>query len=313
MRHERVEEVERATGNGERRQARLPSPFVIGAGRSGTTLLRMMLDAHPELAIPPETRFVPRLIAACRRGDADADDVAALLESERNWADFGLESRAVADRLRHLAQITPAEAVRAFFCAYAERFGKSRWGDKTPTYGMRMPMIAAAVPEARFVQVIRDPRDVAASWKRFRALRGDDPLTAAHWAEVWMATVVETRVKAARVDHYLELRYEDLIESPERTLRRVCEFLALPFDPAMLAYHERASERLAELAVGLPPGERQPARTAADRIGPHELLSRPPQPDRIGGWREELSADEARDVAAVAGDLLGELGYVSRA
>src|SRR5918996_4165154 len=145
-----------------------PAPFVIGVGRSGTTLLRLMLDAHPELAIPPETRFVPRLIAAARPPEATADEVVATLTAERNWADFGLEPDAVVERLRAAAEVTPAVAVRSFFEAYAARFDKERWGDKTPVYGRRMPMIWRAVPEVRFVHVVRDPRDVAVSWRRFR-------------------------------------------------------------------------------------------------------------------------------------------------
>jgi hypothetical protein len=283
-----------------------PAPFIIGVGRSGTTLLRLMLDAHPELAIPPETRFVPRLIAAARPPDATAADVIATLTAERNWADFGLEPDVVLGRLRAAPKMTPAAAVRSFFEAYAARFGKDRWGDKTPVYGRRMPMIWRAVPEARFVHVVRDPRDVAVSWMRFRDLRGDDPLTAAHWAQVWAGTIVETRVKARRVPHYLEVRYEDLVSEPASTLRHVCEFIALPFSERMLAYHLSADERLAELGSGLRAEGEQPARSAADRIAPHELTKEPPRTDRVGTWREALSDEEITEVEAIVGELLPE-------
>ncbi|MDQ3572074.1 MAG: sulfotransferase [Actinomycetota bacterium] len=286
-----------------------PAPFVVGAGRSGTTLLRMMLDAHPDLAIPPETRFVPRLINAARGGRASADDLAGLLAAERNWADFGLDAKHLAERFRKQPRLDPATVVRSFYHAYAERFGKSRWGDKTPPYGRRAPMIASAVPEAHFVHVVRDPRAVVASWLEFRAGRGDDPLTPAHWAEVWVATVVETRVKAQRVERFTEIRYEDLVTDPEPTLRRICDFIDLPFAGEMLSYHETAAERLAELSVGLPAGREQPARSAADRIGPHELLAEPPRLDRIESWRNALTPSESRAVEEVARDLLADLGY----
>ena len=283
-----------------------PAPFVIGVGRSGTTLLRLMLDAHPELAIPPETRFVPRLIAAARPPEATADDVVATLTAERNWADFGLEPDAVVERLRAAAEVTPAVAVRSFFEAYAARFDKERWGDKTPVYGRRMPMIWRAVPEVRFVHVVRDPRDVAVSWRRFRELRGDDPRTAEHWAQVWVQTIVETRMKARRVPNYLEVRYEDLVSEPESTLRRVCEFIALPFSEEMLSYHVSADERLAELGSGLRAEGAQPARSAADRIAPHERTTQPPSTDRVGTWREVLSDEEIASVEGIAGELLPE-------
>lgn len=263
-----------------------------------------MLDAHPELAIPPETRFVPRLIATARPPAATADDVVAVLVAERNWADFGLEPDVVLKRLRAAPKVSPAAAVRAFFEAYAARFGKERWGDKTPVYGRRMPMISRAVPEVRFVHVVRDPRDVAVSWRRFRELRGDDPLTVEHWAQVWAQTITETRVKASRVPHYLEVPYEDLVSDAESALRRVCEFISLPFSEAMLSYHLSADERLAELGSGLRAEGDQPARSAADRIEPHALTKEPPRADRVGTWRDVLSDEEVATVEAITGDLL---------
>jgi hypothetical protein len=284
-----------------------PAPFVVGAGRSGTTLLRMMLDAHPELTIPPETRFVPRLIRVCRGADATPADASRLLAAERNWADFGIDAADVEHRLAAAPAVTPATGVRAFYEAYAERIGKPRWGDKTPAYGARMPMIGRALPEARFVHLVRDGRDVALSWRRFRESRRDDPLTLAHWAGVWRETVGEIRAKSKRVDHYLELRYEDLVSEPRQSLERVCELVALPFDAAMLDYHATAAERLAELASGLPPKGEQQARSADDRIAPHELVTKPPQADRIGAWREALEPAERSEVEAAAGELLTEL------
>lgn len=280
-----------------------PAPFVIGVGRSGTTLLRLMLDAHPDLAIPPETRFVPRLIRAAGKPGATPESLVELLAAERNWADFGLDGAEVRERLRAAPQLDGAAAVRAFYTAYAARFGKARWGDKTPPYGSRMPLIANALSEARFVHVIRDVRDVAASWKRFRERRGDDPLSVSHWAHVWSQTIVETRIKARKVAHYLEIRYEDLVAAPEQTLRRVCALIELPYDERMLDYHLSASERMAELASGLPQAGGQPARSGADRIAPHELTSQPPRPDRAGRWREELSPEEAAEAEAIAGEL----------
>src|ERR671910_2915372 len=85
---------------------RPPAPFVVGANRSGTTLLRLMLDAHPELTIPPETHFLPRVIRACRHG-ASPERVAHVAARHRRWDDFGIEREQYLDRLR---QIDPLEA-----------------------------------------------------------------------------------------------------------------------------------------------------------------------------------------------------------
>src|SRR5947208_1132501 len=113
---------------------RSPAPFVVGMNRSGTTLLRMMLDAHPELAIPPETHFVPDVIKACRRGDAMPEAALAAMKSHREWDDFGFSDEEMLERLRSRQRLDAGEALRAFYEAYAERERKPRWGEKTPRY-----------------------------------------------------------------------------------------------------------------------------------------------------------------------------------
>src|SRR5687767_7251824 len=142
---------------------RQPAPFVVGVSRSGTTLLRLMLDAHPQLTIPPETHFVPELIRAAGRRRASAEGLAEIIVSQRQWGDFGVDEAELRLRLEALDRVEPAGALRAFYGLYAEKQGKPRWGDKTPIYVEHMRGIAKALPEARFVHLIRDGRDVALS------------------------------------------------------------------------------------------------------------------------------------------------------
>jgi Sulfotransferase family len=287
-----------------------PSPFVVGVARSGTTLLRLMLDAHPDLAVPPETNLIPRLIKICRRPDATPKGAVDFLSSHRKWNDFGIESEDVLERMSAAPEFTPTAAVRAFYDAYAARFGKPRWGDKTCDHARRMPLIGTTLPEARFVHLIRDGRDATLSWRRFRTLRGVDPLTIEHRAWAWSSKIIETRVKARRVAHYMEVRYEGLVSDPEATLREICEFVELPYDERMLAYHRSSPERLAELAGGLPPSKRRGRQlTAEDRLGPHRLTSEPPRADRAGAWRKQMTEAEVKEFEVIAGELLVDLGY----
>ena len=287
-------------------EAHPPAPFVVGVGRSGTTLLRLMLDAHPELTIPPETHFAPELIRAASKRRATAEGLTEIVVSQRQWGDFGLGEDALRARLEALDPLDAAGALRAFYGLYAERAGKPRWGDKTPIYVEHMREIAKALPEARFVHLIRDGRDVALSRIR-RAL--DEPPPVDRVAKSWRRRIRAARKQARRLPHYLELRYEDLVTDTERTLREVCELIELPYDAAMLDYHAHATERLGEMSGDLPARGGKALRPGSERLAAHALAGEPPREERVGAWREQMRPEDAAAFEAEAGDLLDELGY----
>ena len=116
-----------------RDSARPPVPFIVGVGRSGTTMLRLMLDAHPDLAIPPETHFVPELIDAID-GGATPEQAATTMTAVRQWGDLDTDPEDVVARWRQLERFESGSALRAFYEMYAERQGKPRYGEKTPAY-----------------------------------------------------------------------------------------------------------------------------------------------------------------------------------
>jgi hypothetical protein len=288
-----------------RRAAAPPAPFVVGVGRSGTTLLRLMLDAHPQLAIPPETHFVPALIERAGAG-AGASELAELIVASRGWDDFGLSAHALHRRFAELGRPDAAPALRAFYGLCAEARDKPRWGDKTPAYVTHMGEIAGVLAEARFVHLVRDGRDVALSRRR-RGMGAGKPMT--DTARLWRRRIEGARRQARRLrGRYLELRYEDLVADAEPALRAICDLIELDYDPSMLAYHERAGDRLAELG-DLPAVGPRRARSAAERRSAHALAQSPPVTDRAGGWRKLMSAADRAEFEAEAGELLAELGY----
>ncbi|KAA0274947.1 MAG: sulfotransferase, partial [Acidobacteria bacterium] len=243
---------------------RLPAPFVVGVNRSGTTLLRMMLDAHPELTIPPETHFIPEVIRRANHENTRRRLIRSITRHPR-WGDFGLDESALRARAKQVRPLTAAGAIRCFYELYAAEQGKPRWGDKTPRYMRAMPRIARALPEARFVHLIRDGRDVALS-QRERAI-GGEATTMTAMAERWQRRIIAAREGATeiRAGTYLEIRYEDLVGDTEATLRLICELVELDFDPAMLEYHRRAPGRLAEMDRDLDNAENGIVRTATNR------------------------------------------------
>ena len=281
-----------------------PAPFVCGVTRSGTTLLRLMLDAHPEVAIPGETHWVPKLIKSMERSKQSPDDVADVIIDHKRWGDFHLDADELRERIRALDRLNAADVIRSFYMLYAEREGKSRYGDKTPGYVQEMPRIQRVLPEARFVHIIRDGRDVSLSHLRMNW----GPESYAESARLWRNRIRKARKQAPQIDHYTEIHFEDLVEDTEGVLRRVCDFIELEFDPAMLEYHERAETRLAEKARELPRKNRPP-QPAEARLESHKLAKEPPRSDRIGMWRERMTDTEVAEYEAVAGDMLAELGY----
>ena len=275
---------------------RPPAPFVVGVPRSGTTLLRLMLDAHPQLAIPAETHFFPELI---ERWDAlaDADDTPAevtrLITGHSRWPELGISEAQLRDRLGEVGALSLPQSLRAVGEAYALAAGKPRWGDKTPGYVMTMELIQGALPEARFVHVIRDGRDVAVSLAG--VAWGPEDTAAA--AELWSRRIRIARRQSARLapGTYTEVRYEDLVSDSRDALERLCGLLELPFSEKMLSYWERGSKVLESMA--------------AERRRQHAGVTRAPAPERIGRWRRDLADDERRTFEGIAGETLSELGY----
>ena len=289
-----------------------PAPFVVGVGRSGTTLLRLMLDAHPQLAIPPETHFVLQLIQVSGRLRFGPEIAArAIVEDpNRRWGDFGLDGGELLERFRAIEQFNTADALRAFYALYAERHQKPRWGDKTPDYVRKMKKIQNTLPEARFVHVIRDGRDAGLSQNARIARRGHrEPIPPRELARRWRKRVAKAREDAAELDGYLEVRYEDLVSDTEPVLRRVCELAELDYDPAMLGYHHRAEERLQEMASALPAKAGRPEREAGERVAAHAMTTRPPTDERVAVWKQEMTEAEVAEFEQMAGYLLDDLGY----
>lgn len=277
-------------------------PFVVGVGRSGTTLLRLMLDAHPELAIPPETHFLHRLHPETQR---EAAGFMATLMQTHTWADFRLEPDALTAALPTPFDLP--DAIRAFYRLYARRRGKPRWGDKTPYYAECMTHVHALLPEARFIHLVRDGRDVALSYRDKWFGPGKDIRAAARF---WRGRIERVRAQARELParDYLEIRYEDLVREPRFTLERIVAHCDLAFDPAMLDYHRTAASRLDEIQDHRN-GEGDVAVPRGRHLAIHRHTVNPPDPAQIDKWRQTLSVAERATFGEEAGDLLLDLGY----
>lgn len=282
----------------------VPAPFIVGSPRSGTTLLRLMVDAHRSVAIPPETGFITPLLRAYGTERALRRSVFVTM-TRYGWEDFGIPP---ADLQSALAQIEPfsvGAAIRCFYQLYAARFGKPRWGNKTPLHCLYMRAIEQLLPEAHFIHIIRDGRDVALSLRERWFAPGNDMTTLAAY---WRRNVATAQAQGRRCRHYLELRYEDLVLDTSGVLERVCAFLALDYDAGMLQYYGRAAERLQEHGDQVVPSLGHVV-TRADRLAAHSRTLTPPDPSRLSVWRQTMRVAERREFERVAGPLLASLGY----
>jgi hypothetical protein len=281
-----------------------PAIFIVGVARSGTTLLRLMLDAHPDLAIPPETHFIPQVIKAGEGSDDPSSAALEVITTHRRWPDFGLDAGELRARLERHRHLGAGDALREFYGLYAEQHGKRRWGDKSTNYVRQMRPISRVLPEARYVHLIRDGRDVALSLVDVHF----GPETVADAAEKWSSEISKARRSSKRLPHYIEVRYEELIADPEPVLRSVCEAMALPWDDAILDYQERAGGRIAETVRDFDRavGDAVPAEV---RAGHQANVSKPLQASRADRWRSEMSPPDLARFEEIAGATLDELGY----
>lgn len=199
-----------------------PAVFLFGSLRSGTTLLRLMVDAHPDLANPGETDFLfDHLDLNC---DPPRYDLEAL-RIDRFFKARGLHLPSGLDGLDLLE-----EMLRQLFAAAP--------GHTSLNIHRHPEKLAAACPQARVVHLVRDPRDVARS-----SIGMGWAGTLYHGVKHWIETE-EAWTRAAPIfveSQILELRYEALVRNPEQELRRLCVFLGVEWNPRMLDFHETST------------------------------------------------------------------------
>lgn len=265
-------------------------PVIVGVPRSGTTLLRFMLNAHCQLAIPPENGFIgARILPLLFRNSPQAWH--DRLSGHPDWNAFGVSADAYLTALKDLPRVSAQDALRTFYRLHASTLGKTRWGDKTPKYTDRMWAVERLLPEARFIHIIRDGRDVALSLRRTNFSPGNDIRTLALF---WRRMIAKCRRSAGKRNAYMEVRYDAVVRDPETELRKICDFIDISYDPNMLLYWTRTKEDLAAECLFVENG--------------HLLLS-PPDMERSGNWRLAMSPQEQREFLRYAGSLLAELGF----
>lgn len=253
--------------------------FVVGVGRSGTSLLQSMLASHSQLAFPPESQVIRRYIATRRLARAYAKEgmegVVTVLDRDEHIRRLDLDIGSVLRRDPLLQDsFSDKRVYEALLLAHAAELGKSRIGDKDPRNIEYLPLIAKHWPDAYIVHIIRDPRDVLASKKRAAWSRKRHPLLHIFATRVQLA--LGRRDGAACFGaRYYEILYENLITNPEKELAKLATQLDLAFEPEMLQFARVAKRLVSESEM----------EWKKETMGP--LLR-----SNAGKWRDELQGWE---------------------
>lgn len=271
--------------------------FIVGAPRSGTTLLQFRLRNHPRLSLPTgESHFlVPLYVHQASFQPLDnIDNIQKVLElmlrKSREFLETDLPGMrfvipVLAQELLDNKCDSIPKIISWLFSKNAAGEGKARWGDKTPYYVLHIPKILDWFPDAQIIHIVRDGRDVALSlFER----RHDFFVYNAYTAAVSWKRYVEAghRIGSTlRPDQYLEIRYEDLIAEPEQILNTICAFLGEEYDPDMFKTSK------------------------PQNLGKTPLVHAPIKNDNREKWRTKMTPKQIQVFEAVAGSTLEDFGY----
>lgn len=246
--------------------------FVVGTMRSGSTLFRLILDAHPNISISDETGFMAGLAATRQIPN---------WQHGRGWFKrIGWDEPEFDERLR--------EFYAGLFERHALAQGKSRWGEKTPFHSGYMPQMASTFPDAVFVGIVRHPGAVVHS------LVGKFHYQLGEAAAYWDSTNKEILRRALELgeDRFALLRYEDLVQHPEETLRELTGWLAEPWSDDLLRHNQVQAAR------------------GAPRISAGNTRTRDPiKLDLADRWAEVITGPGLRELVDRTGELAGFFGY----
>jgi hypothetical protein len=257
--------------------------------RSGTKLLREILNNHSLIAIPDnESHCIPFFYDKINKYGS----LSSVINFERFYEDFSetiffkrlIQKINFIDKESWYNSITDhtySGVIEAFYQSYTRRKNKTIWGDKTPSYLLHLPLLKSLFPESKFIHIIRDVRDYCLSihkaWKKniYRA------------AQRWHDSIIKCRKDAKEIDHfdYYEIQYENLIDRPEETAISICDFLSISYEENMIK-PKRPIENIGD---------------AKEFVG---ILER-----NYGKWENEIKSISIKKIERMCGSLLMELGY----
>ena len=277
----------------------IPPVFIVGSFRTGTSLLRLMLSAHPNVWISGEGAYFYRLrdqlhlekdISPNRLKELH-EEILPILQSEKwislpPWEELLEWTRIHGVNLR---------SMMTFYNTWDARvLGKNKlqwWGDNAPYHIYAIPYFDHLFPQSKFIHMIRDPRDIYTSIR----FNYKEPYELEDVLNSWHTSIVHGLFGEIMIgpERFLRLKYESLVTEPQRELRKVCDFLRIPFTVDMLGYHKSK------------------AAIALSGLVQHGNVTKPVFATSVGKFRTMLKKEEIDQIHARYSTYLRCLGYLS--
>ena len=260
--------------------------FIVGCPRSGTTLMRLLLNNHPRIAIPDETGIFEILMNRTRLKKALPYRIAPGSRLEKV---LGTEIAERFNRLPAFKRIGVRNIVDTLFTIYATSKGKTYWGAKTPHHYRYIPEIRKLFPSATIIFMIRDPRAVVASSKRYA--KNNKSFWASHniqtAIDLWKESI--HAAKACK-DDLVIVKYEELSSDPSSVIKEICNHLGVRFDPEMLNFYKSSESQISKMPTW------------------HKETTKPVNAENIEKWKTELSEEE---ISTIDKRLADEMSYAN--
>jgi len=268
-----------------------PVPFfIVGAQRTGTTLLRLILNSHSQIAIPEEARFlIPFLTKKNLQKPLSGKTLVnaiKYLSLNSQYQQWNYDSAPTLSMLAEQSKITTHDLINQLYSSFALHEGKALWADKS-LFFRHIDLLAELFTESKFIHLTRDGRDVFHSWRKMDKSKDNVASTALDWN--YKVYRIEKSFSKLPEDRKLTVRYEDLLDNPVETVKQICSFIGVKFEEQMMDYHK----------------------TSQFYIGKHhsDLIFKSIDSSNMYKWKKNLSNIEIRTFELLAGHNLKKYGY----
>ncbi len=281
--------------------------FVIGAPRSGTTLLRLILTTHPDICIPPESLFFVALESKYGNVSNLLPQIEDFLNDLYNenfpkFCEWNVDRKLLLNNLKSYQELSYAQAVSTVYQTYRQQFDPtaSIWGDKNPCHIHHLAKIRRYFPASKVILIVRDFRACYSSVKKIVAKEREmkevwsGPKTLEGMMYQWNQVVKLIDKYHQKWEQFYLVYYEDLVREPSVQLTKICKWLGVDFQDSMLEFYQKN----AELGLVLP---------SQAVLNPNTF--KPIALERINAWQNELSFADVKTIELMNWKNLSKLGY----